>query len=160
MKRKTLAHIGFALYIVLLVWLVIFKLEPRFWALPQTGRSLNLIPFGASMIRNGGISLSEIVYNALFFVPLGMYLSFLNVAKKPWQGILVGFAVSIAFEVVQYVFMIGASDITDIIMNTIGTAIGVFIGVKLRAKADAICIILLAAEIILLIGYIVLLAAQ
>ena len=45
-------------------------------------------------------------------------------------------------------------------MNTIGTAIGVFIGVKLRAKADAICIILLAAEIILLIGYIVLLAAQ
>lgn len=160
MKRKVLAHIGFALYIVLLVWLVIFKLEPRFWALPQTGRSLNLIPFGASMIRNGGISLSEIVYNALFFVPLGMYFSFLNVAKKPWQGILIGFAVSIAFEVVQYVFMIGASDITDVIMNTLGTAIGVLIGIKLGSKADAVCIFLLIAQFILLSCYIALLLMQ
>lgn len=160
MKRKVLAHIGFALYIVLLVWLIIFKLEARFWTLPQTGRSLNLIPFGASMMQNGGISLSEIVFNALFFVPLGMYLSFLNVAKKPWQGILVGFAVSIAFEAVQFAFKIGASDITDVIMNTLGTAIGVLIGIKLGSKADAVCIFLLIAQFILLSCYIALLLMQ
>ena len=160
MKRKPIAHIGFALYIVLLVWLVIFKLEPRFWALPQTGHSLNLIPFGASMMQNGGISLSEIVYNALFFLPLGMYLSFLNVTKKAGHGILIGLTVSIVFEAVQYAFKIGASDITDVIMNTFGTAIGVFIGVKLRSKADTICFVLLIAEIILLLCYILLLAVQ
>lgn len=160
MKRKSLANIGFALYIVLLVWLVIFKLEPRFWALPQTGRSLNLIPFGASMMQNGGISLSEIVYNALFFVPLVIYLSILSVTKKTWQGIFIGLAVSIAFEAVQFAFKIGASDITDVIMNTIGTAIGVLIGAKLRSKADMICLILFIAELVMLLCYILLLAVQ
>ncbi len=160
MKRKVLAHIGFALYIVLLVWLIIFKLEPKFWTFPKTGRSLNLIPFVASMMQNGGISLSEIVYNALFFLPLGMYLSFLNVTKKAWHGILIGFAVSIAFEAVQFVFKIGASDITDVIMNTLGTAIGVLIGIKLGSKADAVCIFLLIAQFILLSCYIALLLMQ
>lgn len=160
MKRKKLAHIGFALYLILLFWLVLFKLEPRFWALPQTGRSLNLIPFGASMMQNGGISLSEIIYNALFFVPLGIYLSLLNITEKAWHGILIGLAISIACEAVQYLFKIGASDITDILMNTLGTAIGAAIGSRLRAKADAVCLVLLIAELILLAGYIALLAVQ
>lgn len=160
MKRKKLAHIGFALYLILLIWLVLFKLEPRFWALPQTGRSLNLIPFGASMMQNGGISLSEIIYNALFFVPLGIYLSLLNITAKAWQGILIGLAISIACEAVQYLFKIGASDITDVLMNTLGTTIGAFIGTRLRAKADAVCLVLLIAELILLAGYIALLAVQ
>ena len=160
MKRKKLAHIGFALYLILLIWLVLFKLEPRFWALPQTGRSLNLIPFGASMMQNCGISLSEIIYNALFFVPLGIYLSLLNITEKAWHGILIGLAISIACEAVQYLFKIGASDITDVLMNTLGTAIGAAIGTRLRAKADAVCLVLLIAELILLAGYIALLAVQ
>ena len=160
MKRKKLAHIGFALYLILLIWLVLFKLEPRFWALPQTGRSLNLIPFGASMMQNGGISLSEIIYNALFFVPLGIYLSLLNITEKAWHGIFIGLAISIACEAVQYLFKIGASDITDVLMNTLGAAIGTFIGTRLRAKADAVCLVLLIAELILLAGYIALLAVQ
>lgn len=160
MKRKTVGYIGFALYIVLLVWLVVFKLEPRFWTLPQTGRSLNLIPFGASMMQNGGISISEIVYNALFFVPLGLYLSLLDITKKAWQGILVGALISIAFEALQYAFGIGASDITDVLMNTFGTAVGILIGTRLKAKSNAVFLILLIAELILLAGYIALLIMQ
>ena len=160
MKRKVLAHIGFVLYIVLLVWLIIFKLEPRFWTFPKTGRSLNLIPFGASMMQNGGISFSEIAYNALFFVPFGIYLLTLRITKKAWHGILIGLTVSIAFEAVQFVFKIGASDITDVIMNTLGTAIGVLIGIKLGSKADDVCIFLLIAQFILLSCYIALLLMQ
>lgn len=160
MKRKTVGYIGFALYIVLLVWLVIFKLEPRFWTLPQTGRTINLIPFAASMMQNGGISLSEIAYNALFFVPLGLYLSLLDITKKAWQGILVCALISIAFEALQYAFGIGASDITDVIMNTLGTAVGILVGSRLKAKADAVCLVLLIAELTLLAGYIALIILQ
>lgn len=160
MKRKSIAHIGFALYIVLLIWLVIFKLEPRFWALPQTGRSLNLIPFGASMMQNGGVAVSEIVYNALFFMPLGIYLSILNITKKVWYRILIGLAVSLAFETIQYLFKIGASDITDVIMNVIGTSVGALIGLRIKAKVDTFCFILLLAELIALAGYAALIIMQ
>ena len=160
MKRKNLICFGFGIYLLLLVWLILFKLEPRFWQLQQTGRSMNLIPFARSMLQNGRISISEIAYNALFFVPLGIYLSVLDITDRAWKRVMTGFLASIAFEGAQYLFAIGASDITDVIMNTLGTALGVLIGIKLKQKEELICTLLLIAELLLLAGYIALLAMQ
>ena len=41
------------------------------------------------------------------------------------KNILFGFAVSLLLEVSQYVLSVGASDITDVITNTLGALIGV-----------------------------------
>ena len=41
------------------------------------------------------------------------------------KTILFGFAVSLLLEVSQYVLSVGASDITDVITNTLGALIGV-----------------------------------
>lgn len=83
------------------------------------------MPFGQSVVVNGKIDLDEIIGNVIVFIPAGLYLQML---KKEWKwhqkvGILAG--VSLTFEIVQYIFGIGATDITDLITNTVGGILGV-----------------------------------
>ena len=61
----------------------------------------------------------------LIFVPLGLYLSLLGV--KPLYSILSGFGLSAVLELFQYILGVGVTDITDLITNTLGTALGTLI---------------------------------
>ena len=44
--------------------------------------------------------------------------------KKFLSGIVLSALLSLSFETLQWIFALGASDITDLIMNTVGGAIG------------------------------------
>ncbi|MDD3360348.1 MAG: VanZ family protein [Hespellia sp.] len=122
-KRKIVTGIIFAIYFVLLVWLILFKFSISIQNMGHY-RNINLIPFHDSLILNGRIDLSEIIYNIIVFIPLGIFWSVLKKKTAIWENILLGFCVSLAFEILQYVFAIGASDITDVIGNTFGCFIG------------------------------------
>ena len=71
---------------------------------------------------------------------------------KPWnfiQKIIPIFCVSLLYEVLQYAFAIGGSDITDLIGNTLGGIIGMilfFILIRMFGK-DIIWTINLVASI-------------
>ena len=41
------------------------------------------------------------------------------------KAIIYGAVLSFVFEIMQFVFAVGATDITDVITNTLGTLIGV-----------------------------------
>jgi glycopeptide antibiotics resistance protein len=87
-------------------------------------RSVNLIPFEEFLFPNGKIDTSEIILNVLIFVPLGMYAGILF---KRWtwvSNLLLFFLISLTFEGLQFIFRIGAFDITDIITNTLGGITG------------------------------------
>lgn len=132
MKRKLNASIIiYVVYCLILIWLVLFKftfsLEDFQWL--QTGRRVNLIPFYYD-IGVGYVHAKEVIMNAIVFVPMGLYLKMLAVSGK--KAILIGAAVSLAFELIQFVFAIGASDITDIMTNTLGTVVGVCLYALLR----------------------------
>ena len=60
--------------------------------------------------------------NIIVFVPFGLYLKMFSLLAK--KTILYGAAISISFEIIQFVLAMGASDITDIIANTAGAALG------------------------------------
>lgn len=90
-------------------------------------RSINLIPFAESVTINGKADISEILLNVIVFIPFGIYISMLH---KPWnfiQKIIPIFCVSLLYEVLQYAFAIGGSDITDLIGNTLGGIIGMIL---------------------------------
>lgn len=112
----------FAVYLVLLVWVVLWKLEVPFVGTGDL-RRLKLAPFAAG----GGISANtpvELGINVLLFLPFGIYLGLLA-ARWPWwkaAGIVAG--TSLLFEVTQYVLAIGVADVTDIIVNTTGGVAG------------------------------------
>ncbi|EGT3615145.1 VanZ family protein [Clostridium perfringens] len=109
-----------------LLWNILFKyVSPieLFSSHREFHRSINLIPFND--IINGYYNQLDIVGNIILFIPLGIYISMFLNNSKVYKNIGVIVLISLAFEVSQYIFAIGASDITDIITNTIGGIIGV-----------------------------------
>ena len=87
-------------------------------------RSINWIPFGDSMVINNQISYDEIIQNILAFVPFGIYLSMLFPERSLIHKLLPAFVCSLGYEILQFVFSIGASDITDWIGNSFGALMG------------------------------------
>ena len=97
-----------------------FKLQFSLNSLDKI-RNINLIPFYYE--NNVSFHFREVIENVIIFIPLGIYLKMIGIDNK--KTILFGFAVSLLLEVSQYVLSVGASDITDVITNTLGALIGV-----------------------------------
>lgn len=126
-KKLTLGLLIF--YLIVLTWIIIFKMQlPFSGSLPEI-RNINLIPFGESVIVNGKIYLREIFYNLMVFIPFGILISVLWDKKSFVKKILPIILTSFIFETLQFIFGIGASDITDIISNLLGGVIGIAITV-------------------------------
>jgi glycopeptide antibiotics resistance protein len=64
------------------------------------------------------------IMNCLFFIPFGLLLNinFKKVGFLPKLAVIFGF--SVTAELLQYIFAIGATDITDLITNTFGGFLG------------------------------------
>ena len=75
----------------------------------------------------------ESVDNVLVFIPFGLLLSVNFKRLGFWSKLLVVLSASIAAETIQYIFAIGATDITDVMTNTLGGLIGI-IGYDLSSK--------------------------
>ena len=136
MKEKKLRAAGyvlFVLYLILLVWIIVFKMDP--WTIYRYRRYVCLIPFGSLFDKSYRFSYAvrDIVYNILVFIPFGIYISMLFERMKPAAAAAVMFTVSAAFETVQYVFSVGTTDVTDLITNTLGGIIGI-VSYRLLAK--------------------------
>ena len=123
-RQRNLTRILFAIYFLILVWILLFKMSFSLDELYKS-RSINLIPFMGSVVVNGRIYINEIIDNILVFIPLGIYICML---KEDWsilRKISVGFFISLGIEVLQFILAIGATDITDLIGNTLGGIIGI-----------------------------------
>ena len=126
-------------------------------------RSINLVPFSQSVIVNDKLDVSEIIQNVLAFVPLGILICTIW-QEKSWRfklGVIV--VTSVMLEVLQYILGVGASDITDVITNTLGGMIGLAIAAGMAGifpknwkavinSVSLVCGILLGAMVILLVA--------
>ncbi|HFI0150432.1 TPA: VanZ family protein [Streptococcus suis] len=126
MGSKKLTNFLFVTYLVILTWIIVFKMDLSTLLLARYGyRSLNLIPFAGTAVYNGVLDYQEILLNVLCFIPFGIYMEMLF-RKASWvQNLFVIGLVSLFYEVVQYSFMIGMADITDLLANGLGGAIGI-----------------------------------
>ena len=68
-----------------------------------------------------------IILNILLYYPLGYLLPILFPKLKPKHVILIGCLCSIATEATQYILKMGWCETDDVIHNTLGTAIGVWV---------------------------------
>ena len=121
------------LYLVSLLWLTLFKLSYDILEvlLDHQSRSLNLVPFHG-LERIGW---SEAVSNLVTFVPLGLLLGMTFPSVACWRLLLVAVAFSAAIETLQYVLAIGASDVTDVVMNSLGALTGL-LGYRLVGRGE------------------------
>ncbi len=119
MSDKTLTHIIrliFVLNALFFIWAILWKCGVPYIG-DGTQRIINLAPFRG----NTGW---EMQFNVLLFVPLGFLFSSLATKKLPWRFLGVLFASAI-LEIAQYILAVGRSDITDILLNTLGGIIGI-----------------------------------
>lgn len=94
-------------------------------------RSVNLVPFKEIWSPNVSASFNRqsILGNIALFVPLGIYLPMLFNKKKAsiTKNIVFIALVSLSFELFQYVFSTGVTDINDLILNTFGGFLGILL---------------------------------
>jgi glycopeptide antibiotics resistance protein len=120
-----------------LLWLLWMTLRPD-----RTVNSINLIPFAehsralACLLDSGCLHqrrsfwflLINIVGNVAVFIPLGLGLAGIlqnsNRRQTIWRTVLAGFLVSLAIELIQLAIPSRATDVDDLIFNTLGATLG------------------------------------
>ena len=82
--------------------------------------TLNLIPFQDFSASN----IAGMILNAVMFAPLGFLLPAYFERYRRWgRTLAAGFLTSLAVELIQ-LFTFRATDVDDLIMNTLGTVVG------------------------------------
>ena len=151
---KKIKYVILSIYCILLVWVILFKLSFSIEQIEMMFgmRSINLIPFYYD--NETGFHLKEVMLNVIIFIPFGLYLKMLDINSK--KVITYGLLFSFVMELCQFVFQIGASDITDILTNTFGTATGCvlyLLGIKLFKNREFVDKIINGLAIIAIIAF-------
>ena len=130
-------------YIALMLWLLFFQRQPRFWEMPyaeclRTGMELELFRATKRYLYIARYDLmTAIVYlggNILCFVPMGFLLSL--GPKSPGRVFWQALGLILAIELVQYVTTLGYFDIDDIVSNLLGVFMGWLLYRLLRKRKE------------------------
>ena len=135
-RRRRLALIlALAVYVALLSWVVLWKLEvPWIGAAAALDRPIKLVPF---LPRGdaGASAPAELLINLVLFVPLGLFIGALAPRWSWWRAGLAALGVSLLLEVVQHLISTGSFDTTDLLVNTAGALLGWLIFIAVRRSA-------------------------
>ena len=127
----------FLVYLVLLVWVVVWKLDvPYVGAAALLPRPIKLIPFVPTGEAGASAPL-EVLANILLFVPFGLYLGLLAPTWRWWKPTAAFVVASLVLEATQHLLSTGSFDTTDIIINTVGGLAGVGLLVLARRRLQA-----------------------
>ena len=131
-RVKKLGTAFFVLYVLILIYLLFFSEGYGRVAQAEREYRYNLVPFVE--IRRFWIYRKQLGMFALFtnifgnvlgFVPYGFVLPV--IARRMRSGffiILSGFSISLTVEVIQLITRAGCFDVDDMILNTLGAALG------------------------------------
>lgn len=129
-QRPISLYVIFILYMAALITVVLFKYGF------ETGLgSLNLIPF-QWVIYPQGMQFKNVFGNIAFFVPFGLLLPLLFRKMNTGKTVLIGFLLSLFFEITQYVTDTGGADVDDLILNTCGCICGTLFFLLLKRFAQ------------------------
>ncbi|TCK98177.1 glycopeptide antibiotics resistance protein [Natranaerovirga hydrolytica] len=138
-KESIVTVIRDVLLILSIIGILLVTIYPFRWGVPST---LQLIPIVSSydvLINSAHIStpIRILGFNIVLFIPFGFFLGWkLSYHKNPQiKTILFGALLSSFVEVTQFLLPLDrTANIDDIILNTVGTFIGVYALIKLQKK--------------------------
>ncbi|MEA4987582.1 MAG: VanZ family protein [Anaerovorax sp.] len=148
MEKNTQKNSIFSIIVSIGIWgvLLVYLLALLKIIVFKTGfctdfRTLSLLPFQFLLdflnpTRSIDVLLKNTLGNFAIFIPMGILLPVLckNVNLK--KTVLYCFLVSLTIELSQYVFGIGMTDIDDLILNTLGAAVGALLYFNILKKID------------------------
>ena len=132
-KRQKMGWVLFLLYLALLSNLMFFS-EDFGRPNPNRGYAYNLAPFKEIMrfiTYYETLGMKAVVVNlagnVIAFMPFGFFMPVVSRRSRgPVRIIFLGFGFSLMLETIQLVFKVGSYDVDDLILNTLGAAIGFF----------------------------------
>ena len=99
---------------------------------------VNLVPFRDQIwavqgLVDPSLATAMLIGNVLLFVPLGLALAIRFPGRGAWVLVAVAVGVSFAVEATQAVMHMGRlADVTDVLTNAVGAALGVWFGRAIR----------------------------
>ncbi|MGT2895818.1 VanZ family protein [Streptococcus entericus] len=117
-------------YVICLTWGILFKFGAPIAF--TSYRYINWVPFAEPLIINGQVVWLEVAFNLVAFIPFGLLL---KLTKPRWavtKVMTLGFLLSLSYEALQWLLAIGMSDVTDLLMNTAGVAVGSLLAIFLE----------------------------
>lgn len=118
---------SFLSYIDLVFDVTLFKYVPLSDVFLQDryhSQAINSIPFSDWHVDRSGM-IRDVILNTILFFPFGFLLQMICKRNKICiYPIVIPLFVSVAIEVLQYIFSLGITDITDVISNTLGAILG------------------------------------
>lgn len=121
----------------------LFTLITSFLRMPNTNRTINLIPTQGTikmltgMLRNIHISIEAPMLffgNLFIFLPAPFIIHYWCKKLKYWQLELIGIVIPLVVEGYQYLLHCGDVDVDDIILNFLGYSIGMVILIKTNKR--------------------------
>ncbi len=121
-KKKEIAAMLLGIVVAIIIWITILSREKLI------GTRIVYQPFHVffsfwNRIKRGNLS-KNFLGNILLFVPVGELLPMMSEKHKSFWIILTGFCFSLLIEITQFLTFYGCFDPDDVILNTLGTAIG------------------------------------
>lgn len=155
--------IAFTVYLVLVVWVVLWKLEAP-WVGDAAGlaRPIKIVPFVPSGDA-GASTPSEMLINLVLFVPFGLFIGALAPAASWWLTGVAALGASLTLETVQHLLSTGSFDTSDLILNTAGALLGwvIFIAVRRTARRRTsmvmtrVCVTVSALALVAVVAFVV-----
>lgn len=138
-------QIIFILYFFILVYSVFLQYSNKHISISNINLHLNLIPFFQPfkdlnfLIKNGIVGnmnlVNNLIGNVLLFIPMPFFIRYFFKIELLVRHLIIAALISVGIESIQYIFLLGVTDIDDVLLNTLGA----FIGVKLYRKLIINC---------------------
>ena len=97
--------------------------------------AINMVPFHSirENLRYGHSPVSwDMLYNMVMFVPFGIVYCYHQKNFCIYKAIGLSFLTTLLIEAAQFVFKTGVVDIDDLMINTMGSLVGIFLYIVLR----------------------------
>ena len=130
--------LGFTYFVILLCWIVIFKVgrtsslstmfNSKLSNMSLWERFFNGMKSGIlSGERPSNKAIKDFLLNILAFTPFGLYLPLISKRTRFFKLLLIPFLTSLFFELFQLITIWGRFNVDDLIANTFGFVIGFII---------------------------------
>lgn len=123
--NKTLMYISFSIYLLLLVWMIVFKWT-NYVAAQECIITFRHLDIGTrfNAISKGffAFDLKDMMLNVLLFLPLGLLYTLLF--KRKYMVLILSLILTFIFEISQFFTCIGMFSFSDILANILGCLLG------------------------------------
>jgi glycopeptide antibiotics resistance protein len=118
-----------AVALILSVTLFPLPVDARLWKFHRPFSNLHILPLGTirSQLAFGLLhsEARQLIGNVVLFVPLGLLLpAAVRTCRRLWVTLVVAAGLSVLIEIVQALLPSHTTDVDDVILNTVGAALG------------------------------------